>query len=193
VSRHEPYAPPHAVLVDGYNLLHAIPRFAPRGADLTSARAQLERWLAEAAQRRGVRQVVLVWDGGDDAPSGAIHAPTPLTIVFTRAGESADERLLALCRGRYADMASTTWVVSSDRDVQAPARELGFEVLGAMAFFRRWSEARPRGGCAREAESAGRRGQADADDGKPRATRREVDELLEQFLAADDPIGEDAS
>jgi predicted RNA-binding protein with PIN domain len=184
----EPSGPPDAVLVDGYNLLHAIPRFAPRGADLASARAQLEQWLAEAARRRGVREVILVWDGGGAAPPDPTRARPPLEVVFTPANKTADERLLALCRGRYAAMGDRTWVVSSDRDVQAPARELGFETMGAMTFFRRWSDARPRGGCAREAEPE-----------KPRATRHEVDELLERFLAdggqpgGDDTLAEDAS
>lgn len=174
----EPAPRPDAVLVDGYNVLHAIPRFAPRGSDLAPARSALETWLAQAAARRGVREVILAWDGcagSAEAPPGAGSARRgPLEIVFTRHDETADERILALCRGRFAGRAARVWVVSSDRGVQAPARELGFAVLGAMTFFRRWSEARPRGGCGREAERQ---------DGKPDPTRAEVDELLERFLA----------
>ena len=188
---------PDAVLVDGYNLLHAIPRFAPRGAELEPARADLERWLADAAARHGVREVVLVWDGRERG--GSLAGPRGrLRILFTEGGVTADERLLELCRGAFADRAARTWVVSSDRDVQVPARELGFDAIGAMTFFRRWSDARPRGGCGREAERGSRREDArgvngrEADDAKPAPTRREVDELFEQFLNDNtQPLSED--
>jgi len=180
---------PDAVLVDGYNLLHAIPRFAPRGADLEPARADLEGWLADAAARHGVREVVLVWDGQGRGGSVA-GARARLRIHFTESGVTADERLLELCRGAFADLAARTWVVSSDRDVQVPARELGFDAIGAMTFFRRWSDARPRGGCGREAERAG--GTEAEGDAKPAPTRRDVDELFEQFLSENtEPLPED--
>jgi predicted RNA-binding protein with PIN domain len=166
---------PDTVLIDGYNLLHAIPRFAPRGAELEPARAELERWLSEAAARQGARELVLVWDGREGGRSHSRRGP--LQVLFTEAGVTADERILALCRGPYAGRADRTWVVSSDRDVQVPARELGFDAIGAMTFFRRWSDARPRGGCGREAERAA------ADDAKPMPTRRDVNELFERFLS----------
>lgn len=187
-----PRAPrPDAVLVDGYNLLHAIPRFAPRGAELAPARAELERWLADAAARRGVPEVVLVWDGEGGGAAGC-HPPRPLRIVFTKSGETADERILSLLRGPYAGRAGSTWVVSSDHGVQTPARELGFEALGTMTFFRRWSDARARGSCAREAERAEREGGGGEEDaeGKPRPTRRDVDRMLEEFLDAE-PVSPD--
>src|SRR5688572_13301568 len=183
-----PRAPrPDAVLVDGYNLLHAIPRFAPRGAELAPARASLERWLADAAARQGVREVVLVWDGGHSGESPSRTSRGPLKVVFTQAGETADERILTLCRGVFASRAADTWVVSSDHGVQVPARELGFGAIGAMTFFRRWSEARPRGACGREAERDAAGGEA-----KPLPTRRDVDELFEQFLTENArPLPED--
>ena len=181
---------PDAVLVDGYNLLHAIPRFAPRGAELAPARAGLERWLADAAARQGVGEVVLVWDGGHSGESPSRTSRGPLKVVFTQAGETADERILTLCREVFASRAAGTWVVSSDHGVQVPARELGFRTIGAMTFFRGWSEARPRGDCGREAErAAGGREEA-----KPLPTRREVDELFEQFLSENArPLTEDES
>ena len=109
---------PDAVLVDGYNVLHAIPRFAPRGGDLSAARERFESWLSQAAAQAGARQCVLVWDGRDRQKQ---RRAGPVTA---RAG--------------------STWVVSSDHDVKAPARQLGFTVLGAMTFYQRWtSRARP--------------------------------------------------
>lgn len=165
---------PRAVLIDGYNVLHAIPRFAPRGGDLSAARERFESWLTQAAVRAGVRECVLVWDGRNgqrQRRSGAV------TVLYTAAGVSADDRLLALCRGPFAARAASTWVVSSDRDVQVPARQLGFSVLGAMTFFRRWAPV---------ADPASDPRGADRDRATPGApSRAEVDELLAKFLEAD--------
>ncbi|MBW3661096.1 MAG: NYN domain-containing protein [Gemmatimonadetes bacterium] len=168
-------ASPGAVLVDGYNVLHAVPRFAPRGAPLEPARRSFQSWLARAARGRGVGEVVLVWDGR--AGGHEARAPDPLTVLYTSEDKTADERILELCRGRYADRSASTWVVSSDREVQGPARQLGFEAIGAMTFYRRWSRGGPSGG-----RGAGPRSSGEGP-GKPRrATRREVEELLDEFL-----------
>ena len=123
---------PHAVLVDGYNVLHAIPKFAPRGRDLAPSRDRFEAWLAEAASRAGVQGCVLVWDGR--AGSRESRAGR-LTVLYTAAGTSADERILDLCRGPFAFRPATTWVVSSDSDVREPARQLGFPSLGARTLL----------------------------------------------------------
>jgi predicted RNA-binding protein with PIN domain len=168
---------PHAVLVDGYNVLHAIPKFAPRGQDLASARVRFETWLAEASARAGVERCVLVWDGRDGSREKRAGR---LTILYTPAGTSADDRLLHLCRGPFASRSAFTWVVSSDGDVRRPARQLGFTTLGAMEFYRTWTPAQGE-------DRAGRRrasGQAEVRPVK-NASRAEVDDLLEAFLSAD--------
>lgn len=123
--------------MDGYNILHAIRRFAPRGGDPAPKRAAFERWLADAAKHQGVTDCVVVWDGAM-APTEA-PPREPLDVIYSGRSRSADIELLELCRGDYADCAARTWVVSSDRGVQQPARDLGFVVLGAMTFYRRWS------------------------------------------------------
>lgn len=170
---------PRAVLVDGYNVLHAIPRFAPRGGDLAAARARFEEWLAQAAARFDVPECVLIWDGRDaqrQRRTGSVR------VLYTASGVSADDRLLDLCRGAFAARAASTWVVSSDRDVQGPARQLGFSVLGAMTFYRRWAPAA--GAVAANAAADPRRG-ADRDRSTAGApSKAEVDELLAEFLEA---------
>ncbi|MFN2384114.1 MAG: NYN domain-containing protein [Gemmatimonadota bacterium] len=161
---------PTAVLVDGYNLLHAIPRFAPRGAELAPARAQLEEWLGQAARAAAVSECLLVWDGR--AGSRANPTTAPLTVIFTPTGVTADDRLLALCRGSYAARAATTWIISSDHGVQTPARQLGFTVLGAKTFYDRWATARPRGGCAPERHATAT---------KPRPSRADTEAWLNEM------------
>ncbi|HET6361364.1 MAG TPA: NYN domain-containing protein [Gemmatimonadota bacterium] len=175
---------PHAVLVDGYNVLHAIPRFAPRGRELDSARTRFEAWLAEAAARAGVERCVLVWDGR--AGSREKRAGR-LTVLYTAAGTSADDRILDLCRGPFASRRESTWVVSSDGDVREPARQLGFATLGAMEFYLRWkspagTDDRRRGD---EPAARPRRRSSPPEERPTRASRAEVDELLAEFLNAD--------
>lgn len=166
---------PQSVLVDGYNVLHAIPKFAPRGRDLVSARDRFEAWLAEAAARASVERCVLVWDGRD---GGRERRAGRLTVLYTTAGTSADERLLDLCRGPFSSRPASTWVVSSDGDVRTPARQLGFTTLGAMEFYRRW---------ALGPGTEGRRGRESSPPEKrpARASSAEIDELLDAFLSAD--------
>lgn len=168
---------PEAVLVDGYNVLHAIPRFAPRGGNVAEGRRALEGWLAEAGALHRVPEIVLVWDGGE-----ATRARTRsgrLRVLYTEAGRTADERILDLCRGTYANRAGTTWVVSSDRDVQGPARQLGFTAIGAMTFYRRWS---PEGPAPAETRTR-RSGRVSGAEANPRPARAEVEGLLDELLA----------
>jgi predicted RNA-binding protein with PIN domain len=177
---------PEAVLVDGYNVLHAIPRFAPRGGDIVAARHALERWLAEAAARQRVAESVIVWDGRDGV--GSATRSGRLRVLYTEASRTADERILELCRGPYANRSQSTWVVSSDRDIQGPARQLGFTAMGAMIFYRRWSSDGPasRGSARRR----GRPGRVSGAEANPRPPRAEVDDLLDELLARrEDPEG----
>lgn len=170
---------PEAVLVDGYNVLHAIPRFAPRGGDLSAARERFESWLSQAAGQARVGQCVLVWDGRGGQK---VRRSGTLTVLYTAAGVSADDRVLDLCRGAFAPRSGSTWVVSSDRDVQDPARQLGFTVLGAMAFYRGWST--PKDDRSGDTDN-------DPDDRVPAKrspSRAEVDELLDAFLNAEREI-----
>ena len=111
-----------------------------------------------------------------------------MRVLYTEAGRTADERILELCRGPYAERSGSTWVVSSDRDVQGPARQLGFTAIGAMTFYRRWSpDGRvPRG----SARHHGRPERVSGAEANPRPARAEVDGLLDELLARrDDPEG----
>lgn len=173
-------ARPASVLIDGYNLLHAIPRFAPRGGPVAPARSRMEAWLARAARERSVSTCVVVWDGR--AGGSKAKPATSLEVIYTPKDIEADDRLRDLMRGRFAGRAAETWVVSSDREVKRSARDLGFVALGAMTFWKRWSDA--------SGDSKGRRRRPVSDapepSGKPRPTKAGVEELLSQMLDVDD-------
>ena len=119
---------------------------------------------------------MLVWDGRD---GGREVRARRLTVLFTAAGPSADDRLLELCRGPFASHSATTWVVSSDADVRRPAIALGFTTLGAMEFYRRWTAPAGEGRAPRGKDPGECEGR------HARASRTEIDELLEAFLSAD--------
>lgn len=128
---------------------------------------------------------MVVWDGRGGGRTA--RGSAPLTVLYTSQGETADERLLDLCRTKYAGQPESTWVVSSDHGIQAPARQLGFTVLGARTFHERWASARPRGACApldpRSRTSRSRKTQsAEAEEKKPAPTRAGVEELLQEFV-----------
>ncbi|MGH7550279.1 MAG: NYN domain-containing protein [Gemmatimonadota bacterium] len=173
---------PEAVLVDGYNVLHAIPRFAPRGGDLAEAREGFERWLAQAAARKRVAESVIVWDGRRGSRS-ATRRSRRLIVLYTDPSTTADDRILDLCRGPYAKRADVTWVVSSDRDVQGPARQLGFTAIGAMTFYRRWSSSGSDPGRSPETTRRRRGSRSSGAEANPRSNRSEVDELLGELLS----------
>lgn len=101
------------LIVDGYNLLHAHPGYARLAArDLDSARARLVSDLAGLAE--GNDRVVVVFDGGGNpASDGTPHHVGRLTVIFSRAGQSADELIEALA-ARSRDRAEETVVVTSD-------------------------------------------------------------------------------
>jgi predicted RNA-binding protein with PIN domain len=112
------------VVIDGYNLLFATgatPSAASRAALVT----RLVQW-ARAHDRR----VTLVFDAGrGGAASAREEAQGPVTVVYTRAGETAD----ALVVRRIAAHPEAV-VVTSDRAVQQAVRRRGAAVMDAETF-----------------------------------------------------------
>lgn len=142
---------------------------------MASARSRLETWLARVARERDVSPCVIVWDGGERGSRA--RSVAPLEVIYTARGTEADDRLRQLMRDRFADRASTTWVVSSDRAVKRSARDLGFVPLGAMTFWKRWAD-----------EPGRRKGRRNPVSGapepseKPRPTKAGVEDLLAEML-----------
>jgi len=163
------------VLIDGYNLLHAIPRFAPRGGPLAAARSRLETWLVRAAREHGVARCVVVWDGRERGSRS--RSAAPLEVIYTARGTEADDRLRELMVDCFADRARATWVVSSDREVMRSARDMGFVSLGAMTFWKRWADDPGRRKGRRNPVSG-----APEPSEKPRPTKAGVEDLLAEML-----------
>ena len=117
------------VLVDGYNLT----KLARPEIDLSEQR----RWLIDAAVESSTRtgaRFEIVFDGADDRGSAPadLGRRTGVQVRFSPAGVEADDVVLA----RAAALAAVPVVVASDdRRVQAGARRLGVNVVGARQLL----------------------------------------------------------
>ncbi len=128
------------VILDGYNVIHALPDLARQlDRSLEAARAALLNLCGAYRARRGdVERLCVVFDGSDAEAGGPREHQQGVTMLFSRQGEEADERILSLIRaggsrGRFV-------VVSNDTEVSNNARALGAQVLSAATFS---GQARP--------------------------------------------------
>lgn len=128
------------IIVDGYNLLHAHPEYSRLvERDLDAARARLVSDLAGLAE--GNDRVVVVFDGGGNpASDGTPHHVGRLTVIFSRAGQSADELIEALA-ARSRERAEQTVVVTSDIATRQAVAAGCVSVLSSEAFLHDVSEA----------------------------------------------------
>jgi len=121
------------LIVDGYNLLHAHPRYASAaGRDIEAARARLVADLAGFAQ--GGPRVVVVFDGGGNPFSdGVPHHVGQLTVIFSAAGTDADGVVEALA-ARSRERGEDATVVTSDAATRQAVRSGSVSVLSSEAF-----------------------------------------------------------
>jgi predicted RNA-binding protein with PIN domain len=123
------------LIIDGYNLIRQSPDLQILDArDLEAGRkALLERLAAYRSHSRHKITVVFDgWQGG--GPKETRDRQQGILIIFSRLGERADEvikRLLARERQRAV-------VVSSDRELQDCARQVGAVWIEAPRFERQY-------------------------------------------------------
>ena len=123
------------VVLDGYNVIHAVPELA-RELDhsLEAAREALVRLCRAYRDRRGdVERLYVVFDGDHAYARGPQADRGGVTVLFTRREEEADKRILSLLeaeRGR-----SRFVVVSNDNEVFNNARAFGARLMSVRAFY----------------------------------------------------------
>lgn len=111
------------LIVDGYNVIGAWREAAKNKYTIDEARDKLTHMLAEYSGYRGV-EVVLVFDGyKSDKLSTTKEKQGPLTVVYTRHGETADSYIerLVVQTPRYR----TIRVATSDGAIQNMALGAG--------------------------------------------------------------------
>ena len=122
------------VVLDGYNVIHAVPALARElDRSLETARAALINLCAAYRARRGdVGRLYVVFDGRDVEGDVAREQARGVTVLFSRKPEEADERIMSLIRaeGRHGRFV----VVSNDNQLANNARALGAQVVSAAQF-----------------------------------------------------------
>jgi predicted RNA-binding protein with PIN domain len=129
------------IIIDGYNVLHAVPRYRTLlRDDLAAARDRLVDDVASFAA--GAWQASIVFDGAsrtDDAPQSDVAG---VRVLFSPEGIDADavvEELARIVRGRGDEAvvvtsdATTQQTVFGGRVVRMSAREFGVELAGEAA------------------------------------------------------------
>ena len=140
------------VILDGYNVAHAIPEIARQmDQSLQAAREALVRLCEAYRGRRGdIGRLYVVFDGRDDPEFGPRQQLRGrVTVLFTRKPEEADRRILSLIESERGQ--SRCLVVSNDNEVANNARAFGARIVSAQEFYR---QARP-ANAARPHPSAG--------------------------------------
>lgn len=122
------------MILDAYNILHRIPHWATvLEASLEQGREQLLGYCRRWMQERGdVWLFCVVFDGDSGVSGGLRSAGAGIRVFFSRSGQTADDRLLAILDEFGPGFAYT--VVSDDRYVRDKARLLGASVSDCRSF-----------------------------------------------------------
>jgi predicted RNA-binding protein with PIN domain len=125
-----------ALLIDGYNLLHATDIFgeAGPGTDLHRSRLALLNFLAKSISERERPQTTIVFDAAG-APPGLPRTMSHegMTIHFAPRHSDADEMIEDLLEKHAAPR--TLLVVSNDRRVQRAARHRGASYIDSGQWY----------------------------------------------------------
>lgn len=117
------------LLVDGYNLMHAVQ--ASRWADVGLGRAALCRLLGEWAEASG-NPVTVIFDGATPAEPLAGQLADPRIDVLYSGERTADDALADWIDSYSA--ARKLWVISSDRAVRQATGRRGAQSIKSEEF-----------------------------------------------------------
>lgn len=121
-------------VIDGYNLIHRGWPASSRGS-LEDARRLLEARLASYQRATKDCELVLVYDGKSGYFPGRAGSPG-LRVVFSRPPETADDKVLELCRRLEGE--EEVGVVTSDfRDIASRVAGLRASHVTSEEFARR--------------------------------------------------------
>ena len=130
------------VVIDGYNLIHAMPELARLvGSDLERARDALVSKLAVYRSRRGDVRVTVVFDGQSMAAQQS-RPPGGIEVVFSRAPQNADAKIRTMLA---LEKSPKSWtVVTSDNSIVLFARDFGAKTIPSAEFAAKLGPAIPK-------------------------------------------------
>jgi predicted RNA-binding protein with PIN domain len=130
------------LVLDGYNVIHAVPELACKlDQSLEAARqALVELCLAYRARRGDIGRLSIVFDGDQAYAQGPEMDRGDVTVLFSQRGEEADEWILRLIR---ADAGRSRFlIVSNDTYIFNNARAHGARVMPVSEFYAQLRPAR---------------------------------------------------
>lgn len=164
------------LLIDGYNVLHALQRLQARGQMTREAFVALVITYARALGH----EATLVFDGGG-SPHPHTTATGTIHVIESGYRQSADD---LICRSLAEHAPESLLVISSDRAITAEAARHGIVSVDADAFAERLVEIACRPGRATAPagrRQAGQRAQKLVSDGRETALdEHALDELMQQ-------------
>lgn len=122
------------LLIDGYNLLFAMVRGDHARFDVDVEREHLISLLQRYKRKKGAC-IVAVFDGNHFTQSMLIGDSTVrdgIKIIFTRSGESADDRIVEIV-AKERDRKGIK-VVTSDRAIVNAVEKLGSQTVSSQSF-----------------------------------------------------------
>ena len=130
------------VVLDGYNVIHAVPELARQlDRSLEAAREALVSLCRAYQARRGdVTRLYVVFDGNDAEGRTPAADRGGVTVLFTQRQEEADERILSLIRSDGGR--SRFIIVSNDTYIFNNARVHGARVIPVLEFYAQLRPAR---------------------------------------------------
>ena len=122
------------VVLDGYNVIHALPELARHlDRSLEAAREALVALCRDYRARRGdIERLYVVFDGDHASGRWPKTERGGVTVLFTERPEKADERILSLIRAQGGR--ARFLVVSNDNEIFNNARALGARAISAQEF-----------------------------------------------------------
>jgi predicted RNA-binding protein with PIN domain len=176
-----------SLIIDGYNLLHAIGLAAKAGGPggLERARTAMLNFLAASLEREQLKHAVVAFDAAHaprGLPSEAEHRG--LSVRFAARHETADELIEELIRIDSAPRKLT--VVSSDHRLQQAARRRRATAIDSEAWYEQLLQARHR---RQQAKPQPSEGQSLASRGQDiEYWLREFDDAAEGLAELDNPF-----
>ncbi len=142
------------LIIDGYNVIRRTRSFE-RALDssLEYARSQFIGAIVQYRRKKfSFDEIIVVFDGqgGQGVSTGQRHGP--VATVFSRSGESADDRIRSLIRQKIGRCRTT--VVSDDNYVTNSARAHGADTMSCGSFLK-MVEANARGRMRKQSETGG--------------------------------------
>ncbi|MEI8176404.1 MAG: NYN domain-containing protein [Candidatus Omnitrophota bacterium] len=124
------------LIVDGYNLIYAIPELEELlDESLEAAREGLIRFLAEfKGGRRDIERLYVVFDGKDGFMSDEISVGQGITAIFSRSARTADEKIIDIVKD--AQNPESITVVSNDNFLYNNVRVHGGRIKTVDEFLR---------------------------------------------------------